>query len=481
MTTPDTQDSSGTGDSCVSSKQTLLILGASGDLTARLLLPGLGSLLSSGVEADLKLIGSATQDWDDQRWQSRIADSFASVDAEGRQTDAVIDGARYLRSDVTDPDDLRTLIDACEGQLILYFALPPQITAQACQAFTGIELPTRTDLVIEKPFGYDAESAAELNDLVTQLVPEDQVHRVDHFNATPAVLSLLGIRFANRMVEPLLNNRHVASVDVVYDESLTLEGRAGFYDKTGALLDMIQSHMLEVMSLFAMEPVPAVTGEEVRNAKAQVLRATRIWDDDPVNFSRRARYTAGDIDGRKVPSYVDEDGIDASRDTETLAELVLAVDTWRWAGVPFRVRSGKSVGNPRTEITVTFKPPQRVPTGLTGGVEPDRLRFGIALDGNFMGVDLNITGKGDPFKVDAVSMENQFGPGRLPPYGEVLRGVLKSEPGLSVRGDMVVQCWRIIEPVRRAWNEDRVPLQEYEAGSSGPEGWPLTGLPSKRE
>lgn len=480
MTPPSTPAPQGPSDSHDSSKQTLLILGASGDLTARLLLPGLGSLISSGGAAGLKLIGSATQDWDDERWRSRISESFTSVGAGGAAADAVIGAASYMRSDVTDPQDLRTLIDACDGQVILYFALPPEVTTQACEALTGLDLPPRTDFVIEKPFGRDEQSAEDLNELVTRLVPEDHVHRVDHFNATPAVISILGVRLANRIVEPLLNSHHVASVDVVFDESLTLEGRARFYDSTGALLDMIQSHMLEVMSLFAMEPVPTVTGEEVRSAKAQVLRATRIWDDDPVNFSRRARYTAGDIDGRKVPSYIDEEGIDESRGTETFAEIVLDVDTWRWAGVPIRVRSGKSIGEPRTEITVTFKPPENVPTGLVGEVEPNRWHFGIALDENFMGLDLTITGKGNPFDVDPVSMSNQFGPGRLPPYGEVLKGVLEGRPELSVRGDMVVQCWRIIEPVRRAWREGRVPLQEYEAGSSGPGEWPPTGLPSKR-
>lgn len=262
-----------------------------------------------------------------------------------------------------------------------------------------------------------------------------------------------------------------------FDESLALEGRAGYYDATGAMVDMIQSHMLEVMSLFAIEAVPTLEAEDVRDGKAQILRATRIWNDDPATYSRRARYTAGEIDGRKIPSYVDEQGIDGSRGTETFAELVLAIDTWRWAGVPFRVRSGKALGSPRTEVTVTFKPPQQVPVGMSGPEKPDRLHLGIALDVNVLGLDLNISGPGDPFRIDPVSVTGDFGAGRLPPYGEVLNGILEGSPPLSVRGDMAVQCWRIIEPVRKAWREDQVPLQEYEAGSTGPGGWPLTGLP----
>lgn len=461
--------------------QTLVILGASGDLTARLLLPGLGALLASGSVDNLQLVGSAVDSWDDDRWRSRVTESFATVDASGPRVDAVVAATRYVRADVTNESDLRKLLDSCSGQLIIYFALPATVTEKVCRVLTGVDLPEGTRLAIEKPFGSDADSAAALNDLVTQLVPEDHVYRIDHFVAMSAVLNILGVRFANRVIEPLLSNEHVHSVDVIFDESLTLEGRASFYDGTGALADMIQSHLLEVLSLFAMEPVPSLTGEDVRDGKAQILRATRVWDDDPVNYSRRARYTAGDIDGRKVPSFVDEDGIDGSRNTETFAEVVLAVDTWRWAGVPFRVRSGKALGSPRTEVTVTFKPPQQVPVGMTGSAEPDRLHIGIPLDGNTLALDMNISGPGDPRQIDPVSLAGKFGTGALPPYGQVLWGILEGIPLLSVRGDMAVQCWRIIEPVRKAWRENQVPIGEYAAGSTGPGGWSPTGLPGQGE
>jgi glucose-6-phosphate 1-dehydrogenase len=461
----------------IPSRQTLLILGATGDLTARLLLPGLGGLLTIGDVEDLQLIGSAVDDWDDERWRSQIAESFSQGDASGDQAEAVAKGAQYVRADVTDQSDLRRLLEQCRGRVILYFALPPAITEKACHALTGIDLPEQTRLVMEKPFGSDAASAQALNELVTQLVPEDHVHRVDHFVAMSTVLNILGVRFANRMVEPVLNSQHVDSVDVVFDEKLGLEGRAGYYDGAGAMVDMIQSHMLEVMSLFAMEPPLTLMAKDVRDGKAQVLRATRVWEDDPASYSRRARYTAGEVDGRKLPSYVDEQGIDPSRNTETFAELVVAVDTWRWAGVPFRLRSGKALGSPRTEVSVNFKPAQRVPTGLTGPDRPDRLRMGISLGPNRLGFDLNISGPGDPFAIDAVTLEGDFGQGQLPPYGEVLKGILEGDPPLSVRGDMAVDCWRIIEPVQKAWRQDEVPLQEYEAGSAGPDGWPEHGLP----
>jgi glucose-6-phosphate 1-dehydrogenase len=439
-------------------RQTLLILGASGDLTARLLLPGLGGLLKHGHAGHLGVVGAGADGWDEARWDELV----------GKATGETGLDTRYLQADVTKEDDLRRLLDACEGQPIVYFALPPRVTAKACEALTRVQVPDGTRLVMEKPFGTDAASALALNELLAQIVPEDHVHRVDHFLGT----STVGVRFANRVVEPVLNAEHVESVEIVFDETLGLEGRAGYYDGAGALVDMIQSHLLQVLALVAMDPPPALQAADVRDAKAQVLRATRIWDDDPVRFSVRGRYTAGRVDGNELPSYVDEEGVDPERNTETFAELTLAVDTWRWAGVPFRLRSGKAIGSPRAEVAVTFKPPPRLPEGLTGSDRPDHLRMGIGLDAGSMALDIDINGPGDPFELDPVTLEADFGPGELPPYGEVLKGVLAGDPLLSVRGDTAVECWRIIEPVQEAWRANKVPLQDYPAGSSGPGGEP---------
>jgi glucose-6-phosphate 1-dehydrogenase len=446
--------------------QTLLVLGASGDLTARLLLPGLGGLLADSPQERLSLIGAGMDDWDDQRWRQRVGDSFAAVSATGAQVTATVDGARYLQADVTRQEDLRRLLDACRGKVIIFFALPPAVTAKACRALADVGLPEGTRLVLEKPFGTDTAGAAQMNSLLAGLVPEDQIHRVDHFLGKSTVLNILGLRFANRLFEPMLNAEHVASVDIVFDESLALEGRAGYYDTAGALIDMVQSHLLQVLALLTMDAPPTVAARELRDRKAQVLRAVRLFDDDVRACTRRARYTAGDIGGRRLPAYADEAGVDASRGTETLAEVVLAVDTWRWAGVPFRLRSGKAVSATRKEAVITFKQPPRVPDGLIGYERPDRLRIGFGPDR--LGLDVNINGPGDPFVIDPVTLGVDFGPGNLPPYGEVLRGVLDDDPTLSVRGDTAEQCWRIVEPVLSAWRAGAVPLLEYPAGSTGP-------------
>ena len=457
-------------------EQTLLILGASGDLAARLLVPGLGSLIASDAVDGVSLVGSAADDWDDERWRSRVAESFAAVGAEGERIDAVAETTPYVKADVTAETEWRRVLDACDGSVVIYFALPPAVTERACQALAGVDLPPGTRLVFEKPFGTDAASAKALNQLVTRIVPEERVFRVDHFLGTSTVMNIAGLRFANRIFEPLMSAEHVASVDIVFDETLGLEGRAGYYEDTGALIDMIQSHLLQVMSVVAMDPPSTIGERDVRDAKAAILRACSVRDGEPVANSYRARYTAGEVDGRRLPSYADEDGIARDSTTETLAEVVLEIDTWRWAGVPFRLRSGKALGNPRQEVVVTFKRAPHIPRGLTGGDHPGRLRIGIALDAGRVTLDLNVNGPGDPRKIDPVSIDTGVAPGELREYGEVLRSIFAGDPILSVRGDMAVETWRVIEPVLSAWRDDRVPLEEYPAGSTGPNGWPLSGV-----
>jgi glucose-6-phosphate 1-dehydrogenase len=449
-----------------SEELTLLVLGASGDLTARLLLPGLGQLLTGGWGEGLTLLGSAADDWDDSSWRRRVADSFSTGGADGARATAVAGGARFLRADATREEDLRRLLRASRGRLVIYFALPPDITAKTCAVLAHIGLPQGTRLVLEKPFGMDAASARELNSVIARMVPEEQVYRVDHFLGISTVLNIIGLRFANRIFEPVLNAEHVASVAIVADECLALEGRAGYYDTAGALIDMIQSHLLQVLALLTMEALPSLDPLEFRDRKAQALRATHVWNDDPVTYSRRARYTAGEVAGRALPAYADETGVDPDRQTETLAEVVFAVDTWRWAGVPFRLRSGKALTAELWEAVVTFRQPPRVPDGLTGSVRPDRLVIGFSPDR--LGLDLNINGPGDPTVLDAVTLAADLAAGRFSPYGEVLRGVFDGDPTLSVRGDTAERCWQIVEPVLEAWRAGDVPLQEYPAGSPGP-------------
>ncbi len=459
--------------------RTLLVLGGSGDLAGRLLLPGLGRLLATGRSPDLRLVGSGVDDWDDERWRARLREAFAaepSIEMAPWERFAPLDeepGAATLRrleqdsvyrqADVTRPEELRRVLELCEGPVGIYFALPPAVTERACLALEEIGVPRGTRLIIEKPFGTDGESARRLNDVVARLVPEDHVHRVDHFLGKSTVLNILGFRFANRIFEPVWNATHIERVDIVYDENLALEGRARYYDGSGALRDMIQSHLLQVLALITMGPPTTLGERDVRDRIAQVLRAARAGG--PEQYSRRARYGAGRIGERDLPAYAEEPGVDPARGTETLAEVTVFIDNWRWKGVPFTLRSAKGISPARKEALITFKKVPHLPVGLEGTSRPARLRIGLGPE--CLDLELDVNGSDDPWSLDRVVLSTSFGEGELPAYGEVLAGVLEADPLLSVRGDVAEECWRIIEPVLAAWNEGRVPLEEYPAGSDG--------------
>ena len=462
---------------------TLLILGASGDLSKRLLLPGLATLLEVKDDWDVQLVGAGVEDLSDDEWKAQVRESFENAQASKNEEDegaagdtrlserlrSVVEASRYRRADVTDADDLRALLGVCDHDPAIYFALPPAVTEKSCAVLKDLDLPSGTRLALEKPFGTDARSAEQLNELLHSFLPEERIHRVDHFLGRSTVLNLLGLRFANRVIEPLLSAQHVARVDLVYDETLGLEGRARYYDKAGALVDMIQSHLLQVLAVVAMEAPASIDADDLRTQEDLVLRAVRPWGGDVVAAGKRGRYTAGTVGDRQLPSYVDEDGVDPSLGTETLAQITLEIANWRWAGVPFTLRSGKALGKQRREIVITFKDSPHVPNGLTGAELPDRLRIWIAPDE--MQLELNVNGAGDPYTIDHTTLETTLNPGRLSAYGEVLAGVLEGDATLSVRGDSAVQGWKVVEPFLQAWRDGKTPLDDYTAGSEGPDSW----------
>ena len=444
---------------------TLIIFGASGDLTSRLLLPGLASLLGSSRGEEVYLIGVDRGDVSYADWRATVAAAFASE--QSALATKVAKNSRYLKADVTSRDDLARVLSEAPGRVALYFALPPAVTILACTTLATMDLPKGIMFALEKPFGTDLASARKLNRMLETMLPEEQVFRVDHFLGKSTVLNLLGLRFANRIFEPLLSAPNVERVEIVFDETLALENRAGYYDKAGALVDMIQSHLLLVLAITAMEPPASLDADDLRGAMAQVLRATRPRRKNGTS-SRRARYGAGSINGRTLPAYVEETGVDPARDTETLAEVTLEIDNWRWAGVPFVLRSGKALGVGRQDVLVVFKEVPHLPTGLTGVAGPSCLR--ISIKPATLDLDLVINGQGDPFTLERNVLHSDLGAGELSAYGEVLAGLLECDPTLSVRGDVAEECWRIVAPILAAWGKGAVPLETYAAGSSGPEG-----------
>ncbi len=452
---------------------TLVILGASGDLSSRLLLPALGQLLTLAPDRRLALVGSSVEAWSDEKWRLTVRDAFATVHASGTSVRDLVARTHYRHADVTNSADLQRIISACEGTPALYFAVPPSIAVKACQALENVTLPEGTILALEKPFGTDERSARALNRQLASLVPERKIFRIDHFLGRSMVTNLVGLRFANRIFEPVWSREHIERVDIVYDEELSLEGRADYYDRAGALTDMIQNHLLQVMAVVAMEPPSTLGSHDMHDAKNLVLRATRVWKGRPRSASRRARYTAGTVNGHSVPTYVNEPGVKPSRGTETLAELALEINTWRWANVPFTLRSGKALGKRRREIVITFKDPPHVPTGLYGANTPTVLRIFLAPD--HVSLEINVNNADDPRRLERATMEVSLGPGQLLAYAEVLDGVLNADPSLSVSGDAAEQCWRIVAPALSAWAADSVSLDDYAAGSAGPPAWARIG------
>lgn len=453
----------------VSTPATLVILGASGDLTHRLLLPGLGTLLKQRDRPELTLVGAAMEDLDDQQWREVVSEALTEAGCPDSRRDRLVSATRYQKLDVTDPAALQALLDSLPSDPVLYFALPPEITMKACAALKEVNRPDNLRLALEKPFGRDAQTAHELNLLLADLVPEKQVFRVDHFLGKATVLNLLGLRFANRLFEPVWDAQNIESVSIITDEVLALEGRAGYYDRAGAMKDMVQSHLLLVMAMVAMEEPARIDELELRDLMAHVLRATELWDGNPATSSRRARYTAGTIAGREVPDYLDEPGVDPANDTETLVEMTVRIKTSRWNDVPIRLRSGKALGDARNAITIVLKPVGHVPEGFTNQPSPNVISIGMKPENIAVGITTN--GEGDALDLEDSVLFTEMGSSAVRPYGEILEGILEGDPLLSVRGDIAEECWRIVQPVVDAWKRCEVPMDTYRAGSSGPSNW----------
>ena len=450
----------------------LAVLGASGDLTGRYLLPAVARLQEAGaLPGGFRMVGVSRDDWDDEAFRAHAAQRLDThaPDVPGAVRDELCRALRFVRGDVTEPAALRRVLDRPDEPAVVYLALPNTVFTPTLHALDEAGLPPGSRLAIEKPFGDGLRDARALNALIAEMLEEEAVFRVDHFLAKQTVLNVLGLRFANRVFEPVWNALHVERVDLVWDETLGLEGRAGYYDRAGALRDMLQNHLLQLLSLIAMEPPTGLDERALRDRKVDLLRAVRTPSrEEAAATSRRARYAAGRVGDRELPAYADEPGVDPDRGTETYAELTLHVDNWRWSGVPFRLRTGKALAHDRREIVVRFRPVPHLP--FADEAEPDVLR--LSLDPDAIALAVNLNGAGDPFDLErealAVDLANQD----LPPYSRLLREILEGEAALSVRGDEAEEAWRIVEPVLDAWARDEVPLTEYPRGSAGPSRLP---------
>jgi glucose-6-phosphate 1-dehydrogenase len=447
----------------------LVLLGASGDLASRLLIPAIAQLAEDDLlPPGFTILGSSNAEWSTDDFRQHIAmglEKHSTVTPATR--DAVVRMLSFQPADVTQPEDVRRLLGGDDlPETLVYLALPPGLFPLVLPALAAGRLRSSDAVAIEKPFGTDLASAKHLNEMLRTRLPEPTIFRVDHFLSDELVRRVIVLRFLNRVFEPTWNSVHVERVDISWLESLTLEGRAIYYDSAGALKDMVQNHLMEVMSLVLMEQPARIDPDSFRGMRVEALRTVATPTPERVRQDTvRARYSAGTIGTRQVPSYVDEPGVDPSRQTETYAALTLEVNSPRWAGVPFTLRSGKAMPSDSAEIAIHFKPLPRYLLDRWPGVEPNVLRLGLTEPYVRLATTLNAPGRRTAVTQE---MELTSTRSRHTAYANLVLEMLNGDATLLIRGDEAEESWRIIDPVMRAWSTGDVPMQEYAAGEPPP-------------
>ena len=471
----------------------LVIFGATGDLAHRKLLPALYNLAHQGALPErFELVAVSRSPHSDEEFQA-IARASIERFSRTRPDPAVLDGlladTRYL-SGVFDDDDAyprlaRTLeqLDESAGyplSRVFYLATAPQFFPVIVRELGKAGLSRQdeeqaTRVVIEKPFGYDLASARALNAEVLEVFDESQVYRIDHYLGKETVQNMMAFRFANALFEPVWNRNYVDSVQITAAEDIGIEGRAGYYDGAGALRDLVQNHMLQLMALLTMEPPTAFEANRLRDEKLKVLEAVVPPDShDVAGMAVRAQYAAGVQGGVPVPGYREEQGVPPDSRTETYAALRLHISNWRWAGVPFYLRTGKRLARKVTEIAVRLKPVPHLFLQSEGtvGVQPNEIVLTVQPD---EGVSISLGAKipGTRMRIRPVNMEFHYGTSFVSQspeaYERLILDAMRGDATLFTRNDEVEALWGIIDPILTAWKDDvTTPVPQYPAGSQGP-------------
>jgi glucose-6-phosphate 1-dehydrogenase len=467
----------------------IVMFGASGDLARRKLLPALFDLeVHSCLAPRFKLLGFARSEMTDDEFRRSIGDALPKAEKnDSGKHQEFLSHLHYFRGQYDDPESFTRLGEQLEkfdheGQLqgnrLFYLATPPDVYPHIIEQLgkAGLANPkggkSWTRIIIEKPFGHDLTSAKELNQQVLQVFEEAQVYRIDHYLGKETVQNLLVFRFGNGIFEPIWNRNYVDSVQITAAEQLGVERRAAFYEHAGALRDMIQSHVLQLTSLVSMEAPPAFDATAVRNEKIKILQSMRPLNKETVGKSVvRGQYGPGTIDGKAVPGYRQEPGVNPNSATETFVALKLFVDNWRWSGVPFFLRSGKRMAQATTEIAIQFKrAPHLVFQGesvqsnsLVLNIQPDEgisLSFGAKAPGNQM----HIT----PVTMD-FKYRQAFGAGSREAYATLINDCIRGDATLFDRADSVEAAWSLVDPILESWQTSPPPsFPNYASGSEGP-------------
>ena len=449
---------------------TLVIFGALGDLAKRLLMPALVNLARDGLlDPATRIVGVSYHDGDDRALRDAL-DDFVEQDAGWQRLAPSI---TYLKGDFTDPATFAALAGRIDGNAIFYLATAPNFFGPLVTSLGDAGLLAEKDgfrrIVIEKPFGHDLASARALNAQLSTQAGEAQVYRIDHFLGKETVQNLMVARFANPMLEAVWNNRYVDHVQITAAEAVTVGTRGKFYDATGALRDMVPNHLFQLLAMVGMEPPNSFDAEAIRTEKSKVIEAvSAILPDDAV----RGRYDAGEIDGKPIAAYRAEADVDPAGRTETYVALKASVETWRWAGVPFYLRTGKGLSARDTEIVIQFRAPalHLFRDSAMADLPPNRLVLQIQ-PGEAISAELVAKVPGPETVPTPISLDfryaDRFDLGHRTGYETLLYDVLTGDQTLFQRADQIEGGWRAVQPLLDAWGASGDP-EGYVAGSNGP-------------
>lgn len=434
----------------------LVMFGITGDLGFKKLLPALYRLEASG-RLRVPVLGVASSKWTDADLHQRLRDSLDAqkTDVDPKVLESLCGRLTFQQGDYTDDSVYEHLAERLSDHRLpaIYLAIPPTLFSRVVEGLAQVGLADRARLILEKPFGRDLTSAQDLNHLVLARFPDERVFRIDHFLGKEPVLNLLVFRFANSVLEPLWNRHYISKVELTMSEAFGVEGRGSFYDSVGALRDVVQNHLLQVMTLMAMEPPTSDSPSALRDEKSKLIRTIRAIDP-------------ADVVRGQYRGYLDEPGVAADSTTETYLSAKLHIDNWRWAGVPWFIRAGKGMESTFTEAVIEFTPtPQALFTDRTQP-PPNLLRFRLTPDDQ-ISLDMQAKKAGDAMTSHTVSLDvdpEADAPRMAQPYERLLQDVIDGDATHFARQDYVEEAWRIVQPIL----DDPPPVRPYERGSWGP-------------
>ena len=472
----------------------LVIFGASGDLTVRKLIPALYNLcFDEYLPADFKVIGSARTKMTDDEFRAKLKDGLSKFSRRPLKEDVwdkfsscihyqPLDGKKQ-EDFVSLKNRLEELSEGRQLNYLYYLAVSPEFFAEIAMNLKKVGLvedplssSRKTSLVVEKPFGIDLESAKILNAELMNYLSEDQIFRIDHYLGKETVQNILVFRFANGIFEPMWNNKYIESIEISVCEEIGVGNRAGYFDQNGITRDIIQNHVLQMLSLLCIEPpISLSNANSIRDEKVKVLKNIKRYSvQEAAKHSVRAQYTQGFIDGADAIGYKQEQGISPTSTTDTYAAILLEIDNWRWKGVPIYIRAGKRLPKRITDITVLFK---AAPDSLFKGRDVDQLESN-ALTIQVQpkeGMTLRINSKppGPRMRVKPVEMDftynSSFGVASSDAYERLLLDAMRGDSTLFTRNDEIEESWDLLSPFFEAWKDEKIsPLHEYQAGTWGP-------------